>query len=415
MKRFILLCLGIVLIFALAMISCGGEEHGSLTLMQNKPEIGPMLQAYGEIWSARTEVPVTIKSIGGSSGSSVGQQLRADYAAGEMPDIFVIDGIESYKEWENIILDLSNEEWVKDTSVAFTVDQKVYGFPVSIEGWGMAYNADMLSAAGINPAKLTNLGAYREAFSKLESMKEELGIDSVVSMGASAELSWVTAHHNFNSLLSNGLSYGDTSMVDDIKAGRLNQDRLTQYADWVELLYTYADPTVLTTGNYDGQVGAFASGRAVFLHQGNWVDPNLAAAKANFKMGFAPHGSMESDTNGIFVSAPSFYVINAESENVELAKQFLKDLVYTEEGNNYMVKEAGMIPAFGNVNLNPSGQLSRSVQEWAAAGKVYSWNQYLFTSAFRDQTLAAIYNQFATGQIDKEGFIAQMNEAFQSL
>lgn len=415
MKRSILLCLAGALIVALAMMSCGGDDPGSVTLMQNKPEIGPMLTAYGELWSAKTEVPVTIKSIGGSSGSSVGQQLRADYAAGEMPDIFVIDGIETYKEWESIILDLSNEEWVKDTAVAFTLGGKVYGFPVSIEGWGMAYNADMLDAAGIDPASLTNLGAYREAFAKLDTMKEDLGIDSVVSMGASAELSWVTAHHNFNSLLSNGLPYGDTSVVDDIKAGNLDQARLTQYADWVELLYNYADPTILTTGNYDGQVGAFATGRAVFLHQGNWVDPNIASANATFKMGFAPHGSMESDTDGIFVSAPSFYVINAESENVEQAKQFLRDLVYTEEGNNYMVNEAGMIPAFGNVNLNPSGQLSRSVQEWAAAGKVYSWNQYLFTSAFRDQTLAAIYNQFATGQIGKADFVAQMNEAFQSL
>ena len=65
--------------------------------------------------------------------------------------------------------------------------------------------------------------------------------------------------------------------------------------------------------------------------------------------------------------------------------------------------------------MNPSGKLSKSVQEWAAMGKVYSWNQYLFSGEFRDQTLAPIYNQFANGAISKAQFIDLMTEAFKSL
>ena len=80
-----------------------------------------------------------------------------------------------------------------------------------------------------------------------------------------------------------------------------------------------------------------------------------------------------------------------------------------------MVKEAGMIPAFANIKASPSGQLSKSVQDWAAKGKVYSWNQYLFSSEFRDQTLAPIYNQFANGTITKAQFIDLMTKAFKSL
>ena len=137
----------------------------------------------------------------------------------------------------------------------------------------------------------------------------------------------------------------------------------------MELLFKYADKAVLTTGNYDAQVGAFASGQAAFLHQGNWVDPNMAQAKATFHMAFAPHGSMAKATDGIFVAAPSFYVINKNSKNVAAAKKFLNDLVFTDAGNKYMVVDAGMIPAYSNVKLNPTGQLSRSVQAWAAAGQ----------------------------------------------
>ncbi len=413
MKKIVALTLAMLMVAGMAFAS-GAQEESGITLMQNKPEIDAMLQEYGAVWAEENGIDVTIKSVGGSSGTTLGQQLRADYAAGEMPDIFIIAGIEDYREWENVILDLSDEEWVDDTSVAFTVDGDVYGYPVSIEGYGMAYNADILDEAGIDPADLTNLDAYRDAFETIDGMKDELGLDSVVSMAASADMGWVTAHHNFNALLSNGLPYGDTSVVEELQAGNVDQDRLSEYADWVELLFEYADETVLTTGNYDDQVGAFATERAAFLHQGNWVEPNMDSADAEFPMGFAPHGSMESDTNGIFVSAPSFYVINSESANIEAAKQFLNDMVYTEAGKDFVVNEAGMIPAFSAIDQSPSGQLSQSVQEWNSAGDVYSWNQYQFSTEFRDQTLAPIYNRFATEQIDKQEFMRLMTRAFEN-
>jgi raffinose/stachyose/melibiose transport system substrate-binding protein len=406
----------VALVMASGMVFAGasgeGTIGGSITLLQNKPEIDAQLKAYAAIFSEATGIDVTIKSCGGGN-CTMGTQLKADYAAGDMPDLFVIAGIEDYREWESLILDLSDQDWVDETKVAFQVDGKVYGFPVAVEGWGMAYNADILQKAGVDPAKLNNYGAYKTAFEKIDSMKAQLGLDSVVSMAAGPEMGWVTAHHNFNSLLSNGLPYGDRSVVDDLLAGKVDKTRLSEYADWVELLFKYADKSVLTTGNYDAQVGAFATQKAAFLHQGNWVDPNMAAANATFKMAFAPHGSMKATTDGIFVAAPSFYVINGESRNIEAAKKFLSDLVFTDAGQNYMVNEAGMIPAYANVELSPAGQLSKSVQEWSAAGKVYSWNQYNFTNDFRDQTLAPIYNQFANGDITKSEFINFMTRAFE--
>jgi len=404
----------LVILAALALVAGSAFAQG-ITLAQGKPEIDAALKAYAAVWSKANNVPVTIKSVGGSSGTDLGTQLKADLAAGDMPDIFAINGLEDYKEWAALTLDLSGEAWVKNTSVAFKSEGKVFGFPVAVEGWGLAYNADILKKAGIDPATLNNLGAYKAAFAKLDGMKAQLGIKSVVSMAAALDMGWVVAHHNFNSLLSNGLKYGDLSVTNDLLAGKVDKKRLSEYADWVELLFKYADKTVLTTGNYDSQVGAFATGQAVFLHQGNWVDPNMKDAKATFKMGFAPHGSMAAKTDGIFVSPPSYYVVNKNSKNVAAAKKFLNDLVFTEAGNKYIVQDAGMIPAFSNIKLSPEGQLSKSVQAWVAAGKVYSWNQYNFTGDFRDKTLAPIYNQFANGAITKAQFIDLLTKAFEGL
>lgn len=408
MKKIIVFISMLLVLVSLTACAPKEAEQVVITFKQNKPEIDDALQAYATAYEAATGVKVNAVSCGGGS-CTLGDMLKADYAAGEMPDIFPIDGPDSYKQWEAIIADLSGEDWVDETSVEYVVDGKVVGFPVAVEGWGMAYNADLLAKAGIDPKTLTNYAAYMDAFAKLDGMKAELGIDSVVSMTAGPGMYWVTAHHNFNSLLSNGLEYNDLSVANNILAGNIDDTRLNEYADWVDLLFKYADKTVLTTGNYDSQVGAFLNQKAVFLHQGNWVDGNLT--DATFKMAFAPHGSSTSDTDGIFVSAPAWYVVNKESKNYQAALDFLKALVYTDLGQKYMVEDAGMIPAFGNITLKPKGQLSQSVQAWTAEGKVYSWNQYLFANEFRDNVLGPIYDQLAQGAVTADEFKALLKNA----
>lgn len=401
MKKLLTIISMLLVVLSLTACAPKAEEQVVITFKQNKPEIDEALQAYAAAYEEATGVKVNVVSCGGSS-CALGDMLKADFAAGEMPDIFPIDGPDSYAQWEAIIADLSAEKWADDTSVEYVVDGKVVGFPVAVEGWGMAYNADLLEQAGIDPATLNSYQGYVDAFAKLESMKAELGIDSVVSMTAGPGMYWVTAHHNFNSLLSNGLPYSDLTVANNLLAGTIDETRISEYADWVNLLFTYADKTVLTTGNYDSQVGAFLNQKAVFLHQGNWVDGNLT--DATFEMAFAPHGSTKAVTDGIFVSAPAWYVVNKDSKNYQAALDFLNNLVYTDLGQKYMVEEAGMIPAFGNIALQPTGKLSRSVQAWTAEGKVYSWNQYLFSGEFRDNVLGPIYDQLAQGAVTVEEF-----------
>jgi raffinose/stachyose/melibiose transport system substrate-binding protein len=237
-------------------------------------------------------------------------------------------------------------------------------------------------------------------------------------MAASAGMSWVTNDHNFNSLLSAGLEYGDLSVVEDLLEGNVDADRLGHYANWVSLLFEFAKPSVLTTGTYDTQVGAFANEQAVFLHQGNWVEPNLGQANATFERAFAPHGVFPAnvqDTDGIFVAAPSWYVVNAQAPAArqKLARDFLTYMATTEAGHKYMVEEAGNIPAFKSVELQPTAPLSVSVQEWASEGKIYSWSQYYFNGSFRYDELGPIYTSFANKQISLEQFISSMKNALE--
>lgn len=406
----------IFIIFAASIfvLSCGNTgSKNALVILSNKVEIDAELKKIAKVFEEQSGIPVRVKTCGGEACEH-SVQLKADFNSGAEPDIFVIEGFSGYEIWKDYITDLSNEPWVADTDVAFTVNGVVYGFPVAIEGWGLAYNKELLAKAGIDPATLINYGAYKAAFEKIDSMKQELGIDSVVSMTAASGMEWVTATHNINSYLANGLARDDTSIVDLALTGKLDAKRFAQYADWVQLLFEYSNPAVLTTGDYEAQVGAFVNQKSVFIHQGNWVEPNLSAAGASFDRAFAPQGSLLSDTDGIFASAPSWYVINKNGK-VEEAKAFLTFLAQSPEGADYIVNKIGAVPAFKSVTLVPEAPLSASIVEWMKQEKTYAWNQYYLPDAFRVEILAPIYQQFAAKKISKAQFIDLMTQAFATL
>ncbi|MCD4713545.1 MAG: ABC transporter substrate-binding protein [Clostridiales bacterium] len=407
MKRSLSLMMVLVLMVAmLAGCAQSAEEDQSVVIYQNKVEIHEQLSAFAELYKEETGVEVIVKTSGGDSPYA--ENLKAEFQSDRQPDIYVIEGMGGYNTWESKLTPFEDQEWMDLTTLEFVVDGQTYGFPVAVEAWGMAYNADLLAQAGIDPATLTSQEAYRTAFEKIDAMKDDLGIKSVVAMAAGPDMRWVTGLHNFNGYLSAGLPYGDTTVLDKLNNGEADMQRLTEYADWVELLFEYSDRSVLLTGNYDAQVGQFGTGQSVFIHQGNWIDPWLVDNGIDFPMGFAPHASVKGEHNAIFIGAPSFYVINSDSENKDAANAFLNFMATNEAGHNYMVNEAKMVPAFTNVELKPDTPLSANAAEWLAMDAKYTWLQNDMPDGFGMGTIAPIYESYAKGDIDKAEFINQL-------
>ena len=390
----------------------GGEPAAStgieITLVNNKIEINEALTAYAAVYEQQTGVKVTVQSFGGETPYA--PALTSLFTSGIEPEIYVFEGLAGFEEAQAAgrTTDLSGEAWVSDTDVAFHGDDgKIYGFPVAIEGWGLGYNKDLLDKAGVDPATLTNVGAIRAAFEKIDGMKDELEIDGVISMVAGPGMTWVTGLHGVNAYLTLGLPYDDSDKyIDMMLAGQVDSARLTKWAEYYNMLFEYANPRNLQVGGYDEQVTDFAIEKTVFIHQGNWIEPMLLGQLgASFPMGYAPHAFLDENTDGIFAAAPSFYLVNARSEHVEEAKKFLQAMASTAEGHDYMVNGAGMIPAFKSVTLKPAGALSQSVQEWANAGKIYNWKQNDMPSGFGMNALGPIFTEMAAGRIDVAKFV----------
>ncbi|MBN2874180.1 MAG: extracellular solute-binding protein, partial [Spirochaetales bacterium] len=223
MKKATTRLIAIAVIFAVllpaAVWAVGGKEgadsgkEATVNMFQLKVEIKDALDAYAAAYTAAVPgVTVKVETLGG--GGDYGGAMKAKAQGGQMPDIFMIEGNGGYEVWKDYIADLSDQPWVKDTDLAFKKDGKVLGFPVAIEGYGLAYNADILAKAGIDPASLTTRDAYEKAFKTLEAKKAELGISAPVAMAASVAggMWWVAGQHNLACYWGGGLAFDDTSV-----------------------------------------------------------------------------------------------------------------------------------------------------------------------------------------------------------
>jgi len=420
MKRTGIILLG--LLFCATMVfASGGSQSSSgsssgkeILLVSGKIEIDAALKNYATVYQRQSGVKVTVRSFGGDN--DYGTSLTALLNSGTEPDIYTMGDRNDYEvaKRSGRLTNLSSEPWVRDTDVAYVdpANGQVVGFPTAIEGWGLGYNKALLTKAGIDPKTLTNVAAIKAAFEKIDSMKAQLGIDAVVSMVAGPTMTWVTGLHGVNAYLALGLPYNNSKKyLDMMLNGQVDSARLTKYAEYYNMIFRYSNRNTLLTGGYDQQLGDYAIQKTVFIHQGNWTDPTFKDLGVTFEMGYIPHAFLDENTDGIFVAAPSWYIVNARSNNVDEAKKFLTAMATTPEGHDYMVNKAGMVPAFKSVKLNPSGQFSKAVQEWTAAGKIYAWQQNEMPDGFGMQTLGPIFAQMAAGQIDVQGFVRLFTQA----
>ena len=391
-----------------ATVHAASADANAFTLYSNKSETQEALTSYAATWGEANGVDVTIKVCSGAC--SLGDQLKADFTAGEGPDVFVIEGQSGYDLWADMLQPISGD-WVEQTEFEYIQNDEVFGFPVSVEGYGLAYNADLLAEAGVDPDSLTSFEALEAAFADLDARKDELGLTSVVANATMEGETWIMGNHDFNAFLGNGLANGDRTVTEQVVAGETDADRMAGYAEWVELLFTYTDPQMLTLGTQDDMDIAFASGQTAFLHQGNWKDPNLAELEADFAMGFIPYQtSREVASDGLFIGAPSYYVVNNETGALDSITKFFDDMVATPEGQDYMVNQANMISAFSTTEESPAAPLSAYLAGWISDEKpVYSFdNTYFMPDGFGMNNLGPIYGQFAQGNIDKAQFIELM-------
>ena len=332
-----LLSLLLVGLMGASLVGCGGATEGgtaggdsgkTIRLVNGKIEVDSQLKKLAEMYEKETGVHVEIESMGG--GIDIQGELKAYYQSDNMPDIFVCGGAADFDNWDGLLQDMSDQEWVQDTDAAFTSDEGVVGFPYTTEAVGLAYNADILARAGVDPASITGPESMRQAFETIDSKKDELGLTAVIGYFAEpVNLYWSTGNHLFGTYLDSGLDREDRTYIDMLSdGGKIDDERFAAFADMVELFNEYSDQSLLVSGTYDQQILNFASGKYAFVTQGSWIgatmtgdDADAYAEAHNFECGMIPY-AFEEGMDTILTNSPSWWAVYKDG-NVAEAEAFL--------------------------------------------------------------------------------------------
>lgn len=391
--------------------SVAGKSAEAIRVVNGKIEIDGPLKAFAEEYREKTGREIVIESLGG--GVDINGTLKGYLAAGNMPDIFVFGGEGDYQTWKDYMTDLSDEEWTSQTDFGFqSEDGKTVGFPYAVEGYGITYNKDILETAGIDPTSLTSYDAFQQAFETIDSKKEELGITAVCSVAAeSGQMYWSTGNHLFGYYLSGGLERGDSKYIDMLKSGRVDSGRLGQFADFMKLLFDYSDRNTLISGTYDDQLALWAQGKTAFVTQGNWIDPSLPDYQVKFDCGIAPLAFTREEMKGVLADCPSWWAVYNKGSNIDACKAFLKELAVSEDGQKCLVTDCGMISPYTTCTVSPETPLALSLKAYVDAGDTYSWEWTKMPEGIAMNATAAVFELYAKGEIDKDGFVTMLEAA----
>ena len=354
----------------------------NITLLNSKAEIQVALEKMGAEFEKKSGVHVEVMPV--TDGDSPYTKVVSLYNSGTPPTASILDTTDVIALAKEKALDLSDEPWTAEAEGYLTeVNGKIYSFPLCVEGRGIIYNKAVIEEAlgeEFDPYAITTLDEFVELLDRLV----EAGIKKPVSM---AKEDWSLGAHHLQYIYEtyNGTSEGAQEIIEKIKDGKMDlttYSRLSQFLDMFDVLKKYnvakGDPL---GADYDEMAIDLADGKTAFWFNGNWAWPNISEAGADEEdeYGFLPY-FLNNDRNDFvnqqIQASPSKQVmldgqIASEKEQAA-AKEFLNWIVFSEIGQQMLVKTCNIIPPFQNNPYEPSDPLSADIYEKVHAGKAFN-------------------------------------------
>lgn len=382
----------------------------SITLMNSKAEIQIALEEMAVAFEEKSGVHVEVMPV--TDGDSPYTKVVSLYNSGNPPTLSILDTTDVIALAEEKAEDLSSEEWTKEAEGYLTeVNGKVYGFPLCIEGRGLIYNKAVIEEAlgeTFDPAAVKTQNDLVALLDRLVAA----GIEKPVSM---AKEDWSLGAHQLQYIYEtyDGTSAGAQEIIEQIKSGELkvkDHKRMSEFLSTFDILKKYnvakGDPL---GADYDEMAIDLADGKTAFWFNGNWAWPNLkeAGAKNEDAYGFLPYfmNNDESDfANQMIQGSPSKQVMLdgqfADDKQKAAAKEFLNWIVYSEIGQQMLVKTCNVIPPFKNNPYEPEDPLSKDIYEHVQNGTAFNASAIVPNDHWA--VLGAAMQKYLADRSDKE-------------
>ena len=411
MKSFIAL-LTVLTMTVCLLAGCGGSSGdegdapagntNGITIFNSKMEIQDQLLQMAEKYEAETGVHVEVYY----SSDTVSAHMATRYASNNPYTLSMVDAKDVYALAEEHAIDLSDQDWVKDTGYAISINDKVYGFPVCVEARGIIYNKDAIekvTGKKFVPEKYKTTKAFQGLIDDLikGGMESPTGVmKEDWSLGAHY-LAQVYEEQEDTDAFLMGLSDGSVKLMDDPKFNAL--------MDTFDVLKNnnYAKASAISAEREISEK-KLAEGEIAFMFGGNWDWSQINQFDYTENMGMMPvPQDLNDGMNEKLVGGGSKYFFidnssNTTDEQRQQAKDFLNWLVYDEAGQSFLVNDCALVPAFSNIDLPISDPLGASVSQYTNEGKLIPNYNYMPDDHYA--ILGAMFQKYLANISDREGF-----------
>ena len=417
-KRILAIVLALVLTLAFTACSGGGEggssdgEKVAITIFNSKMEIQSQMEEMAQKYSEEKGVDVEVYY----SSDEVSAHLATRYASNDPYTISMVDAKDVYTLAADHAIDLSDQDWVKNTTQAIAIDGKTYGFPVCVEARGIIYNADAIkkvTGKDFDPTTIKTTADFKAI------------VDECIKGGMAAPTgvlyeNWSLAAHYFAEVFEQredtdafiaGIKDGSVKLADDAK--------FKQLVDTFDVLKdnNYAKGAESSTER-EVLMQKLAEGEIAFIFGGNWDWSVINAYDYTENMGMMPVPNDADDgTSGKLLGGGSKYFFIDSSDNTsdaqrDAAKDFLNWLVTDEEGQDFIVNQCALVPAYSNITLDVQDPLGASVKKFFDEDALIRGYDYFPTDHI--SKCGAIYQKYLTGKLDRAGLAAEVTEYWKS-
>lgn len=398
-----------------SLAGCGAQSNSSdkptITIFNSMNQIQPQFEDLAEEYSKDHDVNIEVYY----SNDTVASHMAARYAANNPYTISMVDEKDVYSLAPKHGTDLSDQEWVKDTDYALSIDNKVYGYPISIAARGIMYNADpieKITGKKFNPSDYKTLKAFRGLLKQLS----DNGFDK--STGIQKE-DWSLGAHYLT--LANEMREDPKDYVTSIHNGAkmIDDERFNQVFDTFDTLkeHNYQQGDAALTEERELSLQKLASGEIAFMFGGNWDWTVMGQYDHSENMGIMP---LPLDTNEKYNTTlvggvPKFMFIDSSDKTSEAqrkaAKEFLNWLHESERGKKFIVEDSAAISPFKNNTLPAGNPLDKSVKKYTDLGLVPNFQRgpddYL-------TKMGAEMQSYLAGKIDRKTLANRVDAYWQA-
>lgn len=412
MRRKATLAITLAAAMAATAVPAMADDKVSITIFNSKMEVQSQFEEMAEKYAEDNGINIEVYY----SNDTVAAHLATKYSSGDPYTLAMVDAKDVYSLAKDHAIDMSDQEWVKNTNYAIGIDDQINGFPMCVEARGLIYNADAIEAITgetFNPDDYKTLDSFKEL---IEQLKEG-GMETPTGI---MKEDWSLGGHFLSQVSEEQPDVEEfITKLHEGEADLINNEKFNSLMDFFDVMMenNYAKDSAIAAEREVTEM-MLAEGEIAFMYGGNWDWSVINAYDYTENMGMMPIPQNTDDgTNEKLVGGGSKYFMIDSSDTTtdeqrQAALDFLEWLADSEEGQKFITEDCALVPAFTNNENEVADPLGKSVKKYADEGAMI--DNYNYMPDDHISLCGAIFQKYLAGQMDRAEFATEIEDYWKS-